>query len=253
MTTDRELVDATLDWCGIESGDLVVRLAFLRGVCAAIGLRSRRPPPVPFRVSGADAGEQPPAEPRPATQAEIDQLEEQEAAAAKAPTGGSTVVPLELVLSKEDADALERIRAKLDAEVEIVQVRPEPAADDIPFDAPAPKTDKIAKAAKADAKLADRLARQAKHHPSWAADRKWFQGQRSEVVPTIKYEELAAFCLAKLGKRPSAMTTEERHALLEKLRIPEKRAALVEWVGAMEGDPAIAFEDNDEELVEVTS
>src|SRR5688500_15719401 len=46
-TSALALVEATLDACGIESGPLPIRLAVLRGVAQAIGLRSRRMPSVP--------------------------------------------------------------------------------------------------------------------------------------------------------------------------------------------------------------
>jgi hypothetical protein len=166
-----------------------------------------------------------------------------------ASAGPSTVQPLEAALPE-----VHEPPAHMDHEPEVVQAEAAlvQAASDIPFDLPEKaeptpaEARAVAKTAKAEAKNAEDEARQKLHHASWKKDRRWFQGQRAEIVAGTTYEELAAFCAAKLGKRPSRMTTEERHELLEKLRDPDRRARFIEWVVAMQGDPLLAAEHDEE-------
>lgn len=276
MTTAQQLalVLSAFDDAGIPSGDLRDRVIFFRGVCAAIGLRSRRTPTVPLPLPEAEqdgeaGGAAEVATPpealvaRPATASELatfDGLRDGEVV--PTPDDQPTPTPEDFDVdavglvppgptlqeqADEDQAQFEATRTDLDdapAGPVADPTVPFPVSSGpyVPPDAKALRV--LAKQKAAEEKEVEAAQRRELWHESWHDERtrKGFFAALANKTPPIKGKDadaLSAFCESKGRPRVSAQTPTKRNALLGMLDDPEFRAEFNEFCGRVEGDPEL--------------
>lgn len=160
-------------------------------------------------------------------------------------------------LPAEDAAAITRITEALDGKrvhpgtdipFDLEQVEPKKPVSGGPYKPPErTKEEKaadrlIAKTAKADARAAEKAARQAEYDPSWRAggNRAFFAALADLPNPiTDKYEVIAAFAQSRNRPRPSRMTEVQRDKFIAAFKLEKCRTEYDEWV-ASHSDAVVA-------------